>query len=114
MWTRAGFAAIAFITGAVTLSAMGPVGADPDRCSAVTNLCTDAATVDPALPPELDLGSREIAIAAGDYLETDFRVIREPERHNLEPAPYGFFYAKVGETVWLVNSDTRQIARREL
>lgn len=96
------------------LSAVGPAGADPDRCSAVTNLCEASIPVEPAMTPDIEFPSREPDLAVGGYLDAEFRVLRNPERHDLDQPPYGFFYAKVGETVWLVNSDTRQIARRAL
>lgn len=114
MWTRIGLAAAAFASGAIMLSAMGPAGADPDACSAVTNLCEEAAPVEPGPVPELELAQESPNIGEGDYLDEGFRVIRDPHRHDLAPPPYGFFYAKVGESVWLVNSDTRQVARRAI
>lgn len=112
MIARIGFAAGAFAFGAMGLSALTPAGANPDQCSAVTNLCADAGVVEPSLTAEIELPARASALAEGDTLVDDFRVIREPARHGLETAPYGFFYAKVGDAVVLVDSDTHLVARR--
>ena len=112
MIARLGMAAGAFAFGAVCLSALTPAGANPDQCSAVTNLCTGNTAVDPSITVELELPAGAPALSEGDALGDDFRVIREPARHGLETAPYGFFYAKVGEAVVLVDSDTHQVARR--